>query len=275
MRGAWRIREDIMITVLAQAFPPVVPAIAEIGLTEIDGEPRARDIDIAERLGFERPRKIREIIERNIKEIEGFGPAPRHGAMVGVGSGAKREVEEFWLNEEQALLVSVLSRAPNAPAVRAMLIKVFVAWRRGNLASQGMDTDARKVIGGIVKSIVHKELAEAIGSILPAMIAKEIASGEFSIGKGVTAGQIIEMSGISGAKGIKGLAGFVSRRVAGFHRSRGIPMTEGRVGLRSATLFNPHLAREWLEDGGRAAIHLRASERAGQGVLPFKRTTLS
>jgi len=48
--------------------------------------------------------------------------------------GGKRvgTVSEYWLNEEQALLVSVLSDAPNAPAVRAMLIKVFVAWRRGN-----------------------------------------------------------------------------------------------------------------------------------------------
>lgn len=57
----------------------------------------------------------------------------RHGAMVAIGSGAVREVEEFFLNEEQALLISVVSKAPNAPAVRATLIKVFVAWRRGRL----------------------------------------------------------------------------------------------------------------------------------------------
>ena len=53
--------------------------------------------------------------------------------MVEIGSGAKREVQEYWLNEEQALLVAVLSKAPNAPAVRAMLIRVFVAYRRGRL----------------------------------------------------------------------------------------------------------------------------------------------
>jgi hypothetical protein len=248
-----------------------VPVIAEIGLTIIDDEPRCRDLDLADRLGFDRPRKIREIIERNIEEIQTFGPAPRRGALLVRPQGGAVDVEEYWLNEEQALLVSVLSKAKHAAAVRAMLIKVFVAWRRGNLASQGMDADARKVIGGIVKSVVHKELADVIGSILPAMVASELATSEFSIGKGITAGQIIEMSGVPGAKGRKGLAGFVSRRVAGFHRVKGAVMTEGRIGLRTATLFNPHLAREWLDDGGRAAIRLRVSERAGQGVLPFKR----
>jgi hypothetical protein len=109
------------------------PVIAEIGLTEIDGEPRARDLDIAERLGFERPRVIRELVIRNKSEIEAFGPlAVRHGKSRG------QEFAEYWLTEEQALLVSVLSKAPNAPAVRAMLIKVFVVWRRGNLVSDGV-----------------------------------------------------------------------------------------------------------------------------------------
>jgi hypothetical protein len=44
--------------------------------------------------------------------------------MVDIGSGAQREVEEYWLNKEQALLVSILSEAPNAPAVR----RIYAAW---------------------------------------------------------------------------------------------------------------------------------------------------
>lgn len=54
--------------------------IPEVGLTEVDGEPRARDIEIAERLGYARPRKIRELIEANLSEIEAFGTAPRRRA---------------------------------------------------------------------------------------------------------------------------------------------------------------------------------------------------
>lgn len=111
--------------------------IVPLTVIDLDGDPRVRDTDLAERLGFERPRVIRELIQRNIEEIEGFGRAPCRTALVEQAmprGGMKAvEVHEYWLNEEQALLVSILSKAPNAPAVRAMLIRVFVAWRRGNI----------------------------------------------------------------------------------------------------------------------------------------------
>nr|WP_303705419.1 hypothetical protein [Brevundimonas naejangsanensis] len=111
-------------------------ASTEVALREVDGEPRVRDLDLAEKLGFKRPRVIRELIERNMGEIENFG-AVRHGVnKIRSGRGRVTEVEEFYLNEEQALLVSVLSNAPNAAAVRAMLIRVFVAYRRGELEAK-------------------------------------------------------------------------------------------------------------------------------------------
>lgn len=106
-------------------------ASTEVALREVDGEPRVRDLDLAEKLGFDRPRKIRELIERNMAEVEKFGSsAPRRGAYRG------KAFTEYFLNEEQALLVSVLSNAPNAAAVRAMLIRVFVAYRRGELETK-------------------------------------------------------------------------------------------------------------------------------------------
>ena len=71
--------------------------------------------------GFDRPRDIRKLIERNLPEIEAFGVAPRRGALQTRGNrGGTQEVEEYWLNEEKALLVAVLSKAPNAPAVRSI-----------------------------------------------------------------------------------------------------------------------------------------------------------
>jgi hypothetical protein len=92
--------------------------VANVGLSEFEGEPRARDLDIADRLGFSQPRDIRKLIKRHSAELEQFGPSRHRGAMVDIGSGAKREVQEYWLNEGQALLVSILSDAPNAPAVQ-------------------------------------------------------------------------------------------------------------------------------------------------------------
>lgn len=91
--------------------------IAEIPLTEIQGEPRARDLDIAERLGFDRPRDIRKLIERHAAELATFGVCATVAQNHGGGRG--RPSTEFWLNEEQALLIATVSSATNAPAVNA------------------------------------------------------------------------------------------------------------------------------------------------------------
>jgi hypothetical protein len=93
-------------------------------------EPRLQDIKIAEALGFERPRDIRKLIFRNMAELTRFGTCATVAHVV-----RGNQVAEYWLNEEQALLVSTLSDAPRAAEVRSMLIKVFVAWRRGQLPS--------------------------------------------------------------------------------------------------------------------------------------------
>lgn len=106
-------------------------ALPDIILSDIDGEPRARDLDVAERLGFDRPRDIRKLIERNLVEIESFGVCATVARTPDDRGG--RPATEYWLTEEQALLVASRSEAENAPQVRRMLIKVFVAWRRGHL----------------------------------------------------------------------------------------------------------------------------------------------
>jgi hypothetical protein len=36
---------------------------------------------------------------RNLEELEKHGPLRHDGAMVEIGSGAQREVQEYWLNE--------------------------------------------------------------------------------------------------------------------------------------------------------------------------------
>lgn len=100
-------------------------------IVEIDGEPRICDTRLGAALGFLNARKIRELIERNLAEIETYGPTPRRGAMVEIGSGARREVSEFWLTEPQALLVSMFARTTRAAEVRKALIEAFLAFRAG------------------------------------------------------------------------------------------------------------------------------------------------
>lgn len=103
--------------------------VADIDVA-VDVEPRIRDVLLAERLGYKRSRVIRELIERNREELEAYGTiAVRHGA-VEIGSGAIKEVTEFYLNEHQGLLVCMFSKTEIAAAVRKALIEVFVAFRR-------------------------------------------------------------------------------------------------------------------------------------------------
>lgn len=100
-----------------------------IPLHTIEDEPRVLDVELAERLGMAVPRKVRQnIIDAHRDEMEGFGELRMqriHNGRVG------RPEMAYYLNEEQALLVCALSRTERAKEVRAMLIKVFVAWRRG------------------------------------------------------------------------------------------------------------------------------------------------
>jgi hypothetical protein len=96
----------------------------------IDGEPRVLDLTVAERLGFARPRAIRQLIERNRAELESYGP-------IATNCGAYHNglFEELWLNEAQALLVCLFARTKQAAEVRHALIELFTAWRNGQLTA--------------------------------------------------------------------------------------------------------------------------------------------
>lgn len=226
--------------------------LPEIPVVEREGEPRARDIDIAEALGFERPRDIRKLIERNIDEIEGLGALTRHrGAKIGRG----RPEEGYLLNEEQALLASALSSAPNAPAVRAMLIRTFVAWRRGHLEAPALDM---KAVGGMVKGILARQLAE----VIPSMILAELSSRTMVVRRGKTAGQIWKEHGFPPIR----LGSWFSNRLRAMKceiEGGGC----GELGLSTARLYDPDKADAWLRNGGRMMVERKIAERKDQGAL--------
>lgn len=102
-------------------------------LTPMAGEPCVRDARLGEVLGFARPRDLRQLIKANLDELMTHGPSRRVTAMVEIGSGARRAVEEYHLNEAQALLVCMFARTEKAAAVRKQVIQVFLAWRHGEL----------------------------------------------------------------------------------------------------------------------------------------------
>ena len=132
----------------------------EIAVVEMSGEARILDTDLGVRLGFERPRKIRELIERHASELATLGQVVSRGALLSRPQGGVVEVQECYLNEEQALLICMASETEVARQIRAMLIKVFVAYRRGQL-KQEMAKLAPKIL-----STAHGKRKEKIYDII-------------------------------------------------------------------------------------------------------------
>lgn len=91
-------------------------------------EPRVRDLELGERLGFDRARDVRKLIERNLVELGAHGTCATVAHVV-----RGNPVTEYLLNEPQALLVCMFARTPKATEVRRQVVEVFLAWRRGEL----------------------------------------------------------------------------------------------------------------------------------------------
>lgn len=108
-------------------------ALAISDLTPMAGEPTVSDLKLAGALGFGRATSIRVSIQRHRAELLNFGPLRQTDANPGPQGG--RPTTEFHLNEAQALLVCMFARTEKAAAVRKQVIDVFLAWRRGELAS--------------------------------------------------------------------------------------------------------------------------------------------
>jgi hypothetical protein len=142
-----------------------------------------------------------------------------------------------------------------------MLIRTFVAWRRGHLdLPAAIDM---KAVGGMMKGILAKQL----GELLPMMVREQVAEQQHSVVRGVSAGQVLAMAGLSARKGLRGMAPWVSHRLRRFHAQKGAVVRMASLGSSQAYVFDPLVARQWLDDGGRAEIEQKAAEKRGQGKL--------
>ncbi len=228
-------------------------------VTVLDDEPRIRDLDLAERLGFDRPRKIRELVTRYKDEIETFGTCPTLGRVA-----RGNAVSEHYLNEEQALLIATVSNAPAAPRVRRALITTFVALRRGQ-APVLLEQPDRKVIGGIVKGVIHKELTEtveAFKSELQDMMDRanrRIGSLEY-----VPVLDVLKEHDIP-AKGRRGLSQRCSALLRRYSLLHKFPMRES--GETGRWLYHVEAIKAWVQDQGIDIFRRHKAKLAGDGEL--------
>jgi len=109
-----------------------------------DDEPRVRDTDLAERLGFQRTANIRNLIKRLEADGEISGISCRSTVkrqLVNGGSEREYTVNEYWLTESQALMVAIHSKTDAAKKVRKDMVRVCMAARRGLLPQQQAAND--------------------------------------------------------------------------------------------------------------------------------------
>lgn len=108
-----------------------------LALAAGDEEPRVRDLDLAERLGYANPYKIRELIARLCEagKLPVAEVLPAVGKTPGTPGTPGRPGREFWLTEAAALKVTAKSETEIADTVLDEVIRVFMLARRGLLAT--------------------------------------------------------------------------------------------------------------------------------------------
>ncbi|MFC0686437.1 hypothetical protein [Novosphingobium clariflavum] len=118
-------------------------ALCPADLRAIDGEHCVMDVRLGEVLGMAQPLDIRRVIRKNEGELSLHGSIRAARELIEHGKGGRREVTTYYLSEAQALLICMFSRAPNAAAVRAQIITVYMAYRRGELTASAPTSEER------------------------------------------------------------------------------------------------------------------------------------
>ncbi|MDC0677158.1 hypothetical protein [Sorangium atrum] len=105
-----------------------------VGFRDGEDEPLVRDVDLADRLEYERPRKIRELIERH-REAGNLNDSEVRPTVGRTSPQGGRPGTEYWLTEAAALFIVTKSETPTAIAITRELIAVYMAARRSELSA--------------------------------------------------------------------------------------------------------------------------------------------
>jgi hypothetical protein len=102
--------------------------------SDCDGEVCVRDFRLAETAGMPRPRDIRTVIKNNEEDLRRYGAVRVRPALLNRPQGGTVEVQEYWLNEGQAIRIMTLLNTETAKKETHTVITVFMTWRHGGQA---------------------------------------------------------------------------------------------------------------------------------------------
>jgi len=110
-----------VITKAVEGSNVIAPAIH-------DGELRILDTDLAARLGFDRPRNIRNLIKRYGADLDKMGPRFTVERVINGGTAT-----ETYLNKKQAIFITAKSETAEATEIKIEIIEKFDAYEQGKV----------------------------------------------------------------------------------------------------------------------------------------------
>lgn len=228
-------------------------------ITDEQGEPLFVGKDVCEALGYTNPRKAMNDHCRGVTK--------RYPIVDTLG----RTQEARVLAEPDVLRLIVNCSLPAAePFERLVFEQILPTIRKtgayispsATLAS--LPEPIARQVGGIIKSVVARQIAEALASMLPAIVEREVAARNLTVRHGMTAGEVWQRYGLprlkNGAQWLSRRLVALGRAVDGGHR--------GQLGGKTARLFDPDKVEAQMKVGGLLYECKRYSEaRRGQGEL--------
>lgn len=134
--------------------------------TAIEGEARIRDLDLAARLGFERPNKIRELIERWMEALLKMGRCPTVGYRPAQGG---KEANAYYLNRKQAIFITAKSETAEATEITIEIIERFDAYEKGVVALPDLSDPL------VLQTLLVEHVGKRIEAERRAVVAEQIA----------------------------------------------------------------------------------------------------
>lgn len=224
----------------------VLSILSDINVVELGGEPKIKDIELGRRLEMKAPERIRNKIEEHRDELKFFGNL--HTDREFADSKRKRVVTVYYLSEEQALTICTLIKTDKAALVRQILVRTFVAYRRGKLLEAVSNSEIRH----IVEDYVHGPMEIAVQQYLKAVINDNILppSSPPKVPIGFERiGSFFERKGIRPVTGRVKQA--ISRDVRKYCETRGYKVI-AKIGnsYREGRAYPTDGLEEWWNDGG-------------------------
>lgn len=117
---------------------------------------RVLDVELARKLGFARPRKIRELIQRLVVtgDLSGVHVRPTVGRRELSGNTVETTVNEYWLTLEEALFVTAKSDTKTANEILKAIIRVFLS------AREAIDAEVKQRVGYVARLLLSDATCE-------------------------------------------------------------------------------------------------------------------